>query len=816
MGEVYRARDTDLDRPVAIKILPAALAANVQRLQRFTQEAKAASALNHPHIITIHEIGAQDDIRFMATEFVDGDTLRVRIAEGIKFGDLLEIATQVASALAAAHDAGIVHRDIKPENIMVRRDGFVKVLDFGLAKLMESKSSATDAEAPTRAMVNTDAGTVMGTANYMSPEQAKGTSVDSRTDLWSLGVVLYEMIAGQLPFVGETPTETISLILQREPAPLSRFVDEVPSELERIVSKALTKDRDGRYQTARDLLIDLRNLKRRLEVDAEIDRSVPTEMRVALSTKSAQKVGVTNSAAARSKAELAPASAGETIGAHPSSAEFLFDKIRKHRIAAGAVAALLVAIVLGGYLFFRSRNEGAAIDSIAVLPFENPDAANEYLSDGVTESIINNLAQFPNLRVSPRSTVFYYKGQKKDPLVVGAELGVRALLTGRMSQREGNLIISVELVDVKEKKQIWGEQYNRRLVDALGLQQEISREISERLRLKLPGQNQTLSVKSSTRNPEAYQLYLKGRYYFTKYSEEDVENAIQYFNEAINRDPNYAQAYSGLADSYFWLADVKYAPRDSMPKMKVAAQRALQIDEYLAEAHVSLAIALYQYDFDWPAAEREMKRAIQLDPNYPFAHHQYGWFLAYSGRLQEAGSELARAAQLDPLNLAMVVDENVPLVLSKQYDRALGFPRKGEEMDPKFFLSHYVEGWIYGKKGDYRTAVAKYQKARELENQPWIYCWVGNAYAGSGDRQNAQKIIDELTEESKRRYVSPYFFAVVYAGLKDKEKTIEYLKKAYDDRSVWIVWIGVEDIFDFVRADPRFQEIARGAGVPQR
>jgi serine/threonine protein kinase/tetratricopeptide (TPR) repeat protein len=811
MGEVYRAFDNDLDRTVAIKILPPALASNQQRLQRFTQEAKAASALNHPHILTIHEIGTAGATRFIATEFIDGETLRVSINAGMKLSDILEVATQTASALAAAHDAGIVHRDIKPENIMVRRDGFVKVLDFGLAKLVEPKDSATDAEAPTRAMVNTDAGTVMGTANYMSPEQAKGTPMDSRTDLWSLGAVLYEMIAGQVPFAGETPTETISLILQREAAPLSHYADEVPAELERIVKKSLTKDRDERYQTAKDFLIDLRNLKRKLEVDAEIDRSVPTELRAALSTRSGQASLGTGSGTART--HMGP------TGARASSAEFVFGEMRKHKIAVAVISCVALLALMGGiigvFLLVRARNAEAAIDSIAVLPFENPDPATEYLSDGVTESIINNLSQLPNLRVTPRSTVFHYKGKATDPVVTGKDLGVRAVLTGRVFQRGDNLTVSVELVDIRDNKQLLGEQYNRKVADALALQQDISREISERLRVKLPGSSQPQLAKRNPGNPQAYQLYLKGRYYMLKGTEEGITKGVEHFNQALELDPNYALAYAGLADSYYGLSDLKYAPRDSMPRVKAAAERALQIDPTLAEAHTSLAIAFAQYDWDWSRSESEFRRAIELDPDYVFAHHQYAWMLAVSGRQNEAITEFNRALQLDPLSVLITVDNNVPYVLSKQYDRGLDFAKKGEEMDANFFLAHFVQGWIYDKKGDYEKSIARLQKARQLENQPWIFCWLGHAYAASGDPQKAQKIIDELNDLSKRRYVSPYFTATVYAGLKDKEKTIEYLEKAYQDKSIWLVWLRVEDIFDFLREDPRFQDLLRRIGLPQ-
>ncbi|MCA1602596.1 MAG: serine/threonine-protein kinase [Acidobacteria bacterium] len=472
MGEVYLALDTELDRTVAIKILPEALASNQQRLQRFIQEAKAASALNHPHILTIHEIGTIGASRFIATEFIDGDTLRQRMSAGIKLVDILEISIRAGSALAAAHAAGIIHRDIKPENIMVRRDGYIKLLDFGLAKLIEPVDATTDSEAATKAMVNTGAGTVMGTANYMSPEQAKGTKVDARTDLWSLGAVLYEVITGHVPFAGETPTETISLILQKEPPPLNRYANEVPAELERIVAKALTKDREERYQTAKDLLIDLRNLKRKLEFDAEIDRTVPPEFRGTMSTGSGQSSPATASdpgaatAAARAK--------------RASSAEYIVSGIKQHKLAAAIAVIVLVIGAVGLGVYLHARNSEVAIESLAVLPFENQnhDPNTDYLSDGVTESIINSLTQLPTLRVIARSSVFRYKGKETDPMAAGKELGVRAVLTGRVMQRGDNLTISTELLDVRDNKQLWGEQYREKVSDLLSMQRAIASQIT--------------------------------------------------------------------------------------------------------------------------------------------------------------------------------------------------------------------------------------------------------------------------------------------------------------------------------------------------
>src|SRR5256714_1264188 len=503
MGEVYLALDTELDRTVAIKILPAALASDPQRLQRFIQEAKAASALNHPHILTIHEIGAIGATRFIATEFIDGETLRQRIGLAMKLVAILEIAIQTASALSAAHSAGIIHRDIKPENIMIRRDGYLKVLDFGLAKLTGPTGSTTDTEAPTKAMVNTGAGTVMGTANYMSPEQAKGTRVDARTDLWSLGAVLYEMVTGQAPFIGETPTETISLILQKEPAPLTRYAHDVPPELERIVTKTLTKNREERYQTAKDLLIDLRNLKRKIEVDAEIERTVAPELRPSVSTGGGQSVTPTGSGgvAATTSAKTAHSA---------SSAEYIVSGIKQHKVAVAVIASLvLIAVgagVIGMSAYLRARNSEVAIESIAVLPFvnQNHDPDSEYLSDGVTESIINSLTQLPSLKVMARSAVFRYKGKEADPMAAGKELGVRAVLTGRILQRGDNLTISAELLDVRDNKQLWGEQYSEKVSDLLSVQRDIAQEITGNLRLKLSGPEQSRVAQQYTENPEAY------------------------------------------------------------------------------------------------------------------------------------------------------------------------------------------------------------------------------------------------------------------------------------------------------------------------
>ncbi|MGI8835711.1 MAG: protein kinase domain-containing protein [Pyrinomonadaceae bacterium] len=805
MGEVYLGVDTALDRMVAIKILPGSLASEHNRLQRFTQEAKAASALNHPHILTIYEIGSAGDARFLATEFIDGETLRQRINAGIKLSDILEFSTQITSALAAAHAAGIIHRDIKPENIMVRRDGYVKVLDFGLAKLTEPPGSATDTEAPTKAMINTGAGTVMGTANYMSPEQAKGIHVDTRTDLWSIGAVLYEMITGHLPFSGETPTETISLILQKAPLPLTRYTRDVPAELERIVTKALTKDRDDRYQTAKDLLIDLRNLKRKQEVDAEIDRTVPPEFRAATSTASGHNAAATISGAA-------PAATAASAQHSASSAEYIVSSIRHHKTAAAIALVLLVggALILGMYLF--SRKTEAAIRSIAVLPFENRnhDANTEYMSDGLTDSIINSLTQLPNLKVIARSSVFRYKGKQTDPLRVAKELGVQAILTGRILQRGDNLTISTELIDARDNKQIWGEQYERRLSDLLSVQREIAQQITGNLRLKLSPADQGQMARQDTDDAEAYQLYLKGRYHWNKRSRDGLSKSVEFFNQAIEHDPNYALAYAGLADSWFTMGWYQQVPIDEgYTRAKAAVTKALAIDPQLSEAHMTLATIKASYEWDWPGAESEFKLALQLNPRYPTAHHRYSLFLPIVGRLDEAVAEAKKAQELDPLSL--IINENVGdvLQLARRYDEAEQQLLKTIELDPNFAVAHATLARVYEAKGMQDKWFQEELVGVPPEDAPRLK----KVFAESGMKGIWRDNIEYLLAGADRRDRNQFWIAALYAQLGEKDRAFEWLNKAFERRNIKFTYLVADQRFDSLRSDPRYDALLQRAGL---
>src|SRR5215813_2245327 len=589
MGEVYLAHDTRLDRKVALKVLPAEVAANQERMRRFEQEAQAAAALNHPNISHIYEIGESDGVNFIAMEYVEGTTLREKIhREQTELRKLLRYLQQVAEGLTKAHAAGIVHRDLKPDNVMITRDGYAKILDFGLAKLTEqTKSPGVETEAPTAVLRQplSTPGVVMGTVGYMSPEQAQARAVDHRSDIFSFGCLLYEAATGQRAFESESTIDTLHKILHAPVALVKDVNPAAPVDLTRIVRRCLAKDPDDRYQSIREAAIELRELRRELEGAAELGTTVPPS-----------SVGSTTGS---ETAGVATASDAQVSTTPASSAEYIIKGIWQHKLATAIVLVAIVLGVLGLGAYLHARNTEVAIESIAVLPFvnQNHDPETEYLSDGLTESIINSLTQLSALRVSPRSTVFQYKGKDTDPLKIGHDLGVRAILTGRLLQRGDSLMVSAELLDVRDNKQLWGEQYNRKLADALAVQQEISREISERLRTKLSGEEQRQLTRRDTSNPEAYAFYLKGRYYWNKRTTDNVRKAMEQFQQAADKDPNYALAYVGLADCYSLLELYAGTPAsETLPKAKAFAERALQLDNSLAEAHTSLA---YAYEELW-------------------------------------------------------------------------------------------------------------------------------------------------------------------------------------------------------------------------
>ena len=814
MGEVYLAKDTRLNRKIALKLLPPDLTGNKDRLQRFKQEARAASSLNHPNILTIHEIGLENGLHFIATEFVEGVTLKDHIKSArMKLDEALELAIQVTGALAAAHAAGIIHRDIKPDNVMLRADGYVKVLDFGLAKLMEQNSGmrASDPEAPTKPATHTDPGVVMGTSRYMSPEQACGLPVDARTDIWSLGVLIYEMIAGHAPFEGDSAAQIIARVLEREPQPLASYASDAPSELQRIVSKALAKDCDTRYSDAKDLLGDLKALKQELAFQ---------ERSIALGAQSNAPYASTSggqTASAPASGEVAQTSSAANSLPPDTSAEYVAGKLKRYKLAAIIVPLVVVGLALGLWLYLRAGSSESTIDSIAVLPFvnQNHDPETEYLSDGLTESIINSLAQLPNVRVIARSSVFRYKGKETDPIAFGKDLGVRAVLAGRIMQRGEELTVSVELVDVRDNKQLWGEQYKRKMSDLLAMQHDIAQEISSNLRMKISGEVQNRVTKHYTENSEAYQLYLKGRYFWNKRTGEDLKKSIDYFNQAIELDPNYALAYAGLADAYVLFSGYSVStPQDSYPKAKAAARRALDLDETLAEAHAALGLELFAYE--WKAAEssREFRRAIELNPNYATAHHWYGnQNLLYTGRFDEAIAEMKRAQELDPLSLIVNADLGDTYFYARQYDKAIEQLRKTIEMDQSFYYAHYELGMAYEMKGSYAEAITEYQKARQLNNDPRVLALLAHAYASSGRRDEALRILDQLKEIEKQQYVAAYNFVIVYAGLGDHDQAFQWLEKSYQDHASRMTILQVDPFLDPLRSDPRFADLVQKVGL---
>jgi serine/threonine-protein kinase len=816
MGEVYLAQDTKLDRKVAVKILLPGLASNQDRMRRFVQEAKAAAALNHPNIAHIYEIGTcaagpgKNLVQFIAMEFIDGLTLREELGRGERqLPDTIEIAGQIAAALSAAHSAGIVHRDLKPENVMIRRDGIVKVLDFGLAKLTEpAKPQGVDSEAPTQAVIHTEPGIVMGTALYMSPEQARGLQVDERTDIFSLGVVIYELVAGHLPFAGANTNEIWSSILsEREPQPLARYAREVPVELERIVSKALRKNRDERYQTIKDMLVDLKSLKQEVEFEKKLGRSLPR----AEPSSSPQFAKTTVSRAPVVNNEDQPATLRAATTSLPTN------YFARHKRRAGVAAMVLLMALVGVYWSqAHRRGKETPIGSIAVMPFENVshDQNTEYLSDGVTESLINSLSQLSQIRVIARNSVFNYKNQTLDLQQVARKLEVQAILTGRVFVKGDTLDVRVELTDVANNTQLWGDHYVRAAADIFTVQDEIAHQVTEKLRVRLTGGQLEQVNKRYTENPDAYQLFLQGRHYLNQSSEEMLKRAVLFFDQAIALDPRYALAYAARGESFFYMGDLNLSMNESMARAKQELTKALSIDESLVEARTTQANIEYQYDWDFARAEADLKQVVASNPNYAEAHHSYAFYLALTGKPSAAASELKLAQQLDPINPAIVVDETLPYFSARQYDQAIAQARQGVALFPDFFLSHMTLGGALIEKGDISEGIQELEKAKAIESTPLPISNLGYAYAKAGRKEDARKLISELKEQAKSRYVAAYSLAVIYAGLNEKDEAFAWLEKAYQARSYWVIWIKVDPKMDNLRSDPRFLNLMGRIGLP--
>jgi serine/threonine protein kinase/Tfp pilus assembly protein PilF len=776
MGVVFKAQDSRLERAVALKFLPEKLAQQPRALERFRREARAASALNHPGICTIYDIGEQDGRAFIAMEFIDGETLRNHIhGKALPVAELLELGIQIAEALDAAHSEGIIHRDIKPANIFVTKRGRAKVLDFGLAKLVPKGVAIADDDSGGESSSSTStstsiAGIISGTPSYMSPEQVRGDALDARTDIFSLGLVLYEMATGRQAFGGGTGGAIIEAVLTRSPVSVRAINPDIPAALEAIIEKALHKDREQRYQHAADLLADLQRLKR--EIDS--GRTDQAGDSVSLLASTSGPVSSTSHAVSRTTT--------------PQSGSF------------------------------RAPRASKTISSLAVLPFENVsrDPENDYLSDGITRSLINNLATVPKLRVMAQSTVFRYKGREIDPQGIGRELNVRAVLTGRMMQSGGSLRIGTELVDVATGSLLWGAQFDRKPGDIFVIQDEISSEISGKLRLQLTHAEKKRLVKRHTEDAEAYRLYLQGRHHWNRWTEEGFYKAIGYFQQAIEKDPSYALAHDGVADCYVLLGWNSYLPpKDAFPKAKVAAMAALEIASDLGEAHTDLAAVLWLHDWQWAEAQNEFKRSLELNPCYPTANHYYAECLMTLGRNAEALARMKKSLELDPLSLIINVAIGWAYYHARQYDEAVAQLLRTVELDPNYPMTYWILGLIYRDTARYDLAISAGEKGVNLSGgSPLMRAALAQTFAAAGAPEKAIEIADELNELAKQRYVAPHFFAGIYVGLGEHDRAIEYLEKSCAEHCHWLIYLHVDPSMDDLRNDPRFQDLLRRVGLP--
>lgn len=760
MGEVYRARDLLLGREVAIKVLPAHLSANHDALSRFEREARAVAALSHPNILAIHDFGKDDGASFAVMELLKGETLRAKLSKSaLPWRKTCEIAIAVGEGLSAAHSNGIIHRDLKPENIFLTTDGQVKILDFGLARLQSTFITEHDSIISTASQTNP--GILLGTVPYMSPEQVRNESLDSQSDIFSFGCVIYEMLTATRAFNRKSIGETLSAILNEDPPEVSTFNKDLPNGLTKVVHHCLEKNPERRFQSAHDLVFDLRAVLSGSEVSA-------------------------------------PAI-----------------KVSKPLMRAQTVipAVLLVTILALALYFFAVKPK--PVRSIAILPFTNvsKDTNTEYLSDGITESVINTLSQLPRFRVIARDTVFTYKGKTVNPQKVGQDLKVGAVVTGRVFQQGDTLVVRADLIKVDDGTQLWGDQFHRQLSDVFLIQDEIANAIADTLQLKLTGEETKRLAKHYTEDPEAYQLYLKAAYYHSK----DFQKSLEYYQQAISKDPNYALAYASLASLYALHAfQGVFPPKEAHEKSLEALTKALQIDNMFAEVHNALANVYWTYDWNWKEAEKEFRLAIKLNP--ACCHGNLSWFLRCMRRDDEAVEQIKIALELDPLSVERYKDFGTIFYWAGEYEKAIDQYQKGLELDPNASEVHDLLADVYAQKGMYKKAIAEEQRYLVLIGEDTASEVLGHDFESFGYEKTKQLqwtgILKTLHEAQKETYVSPMSFVFSYIHLGDKDNAFVWLEKAYEERSPWLTYLRADPQFRSLQSDSRFQSLVKRIGLP--
>jgi serine/threonine protein kinase/tetratricopeptide (TPR) repeat protein len=766
MGVVYRARDPRLDRQVAIKLLPASMAADPHARERLRREAMAVAALDHPYICKIFEIGEDGDALFLVMEYIVGTTLHERLLNGrMPLPEMFRVAGEIAEALQDAHARGFVHRDLKPANIMLTEQGHVKVMDFGLAKRIEELPSP---DMETRGGQLTAHGVIVGTPDYMSPEQVKGIAVDARSDLFSFGAMLAEMATGRHPFRQRSTIETFSAVLREPPV----LTSDVPPRLGPLLQRLLAKEVGNRYQSMADVRADL-----------------------------------AQAAAAPDSVESPPP------GAH-----------KKTSWMRPAAFALGGAVVVGLLLIARATlrpatpapvaNAPGVIRSIAVLPLDNysGDPNQDYFAEGMTDELTTDLATIGQLRVISRGSAMQFKGKARPPTpAIAKVLNVDAIVEGSVVRVADKVRITAQLIDARTDTNLWARSFERSSSDVLALQHELASAIAGEIHVRLTPAEQSRLAAAPTVNPAAYDAYLKGRYFFNRPSDDNLKKAIAQFEEAVGLSPTYAPAFSGLSDAYLWAGynEGVLTASQARPKAKAAAEKAVQLDGNSAEAHTSLAVFKMFYEYDWAGCEREFRRAFALNPNYAFAHDQFGLGLAFQGRLDEAIAEGKRAAELDPLSPQIPIDNSLALMFQGSYEAAKEQARRAAELDPAFFFPQMIYGWVDINAGKFTDAIPSLKRAKALEAPAFVTAWLAYAYARSGDRPRALVEFEDLKKMSRGGEVLPFNLAIVHLGLGDHQRALDYLERAYAADSQWMGWLNKDRMFDPLRSEPRFMTLMK-------